>query len=61
MEFGAWDGMTFAEVRDQHPDELEAWLGDLDLAPGGGESFREVEKRVLAGLDRVVERTPGGR
>jgi broad specificity phosphatase PhoE/ribonuclease HI len=56
MEFGVWDGMTFAEVHDQHPDELERWLGDLDLAPGGGESFREVEKRVLAGLARMVER-----
>ena len=59
MEFGAWDGMSFGEVRDQHPDELQKWLGDLDLAPGGGESFREVEKRVLAGLSRVVERYAG--
>jgi broad specificity phosphatase PhoE/ribonuclease HI len=59
MEFGAWDGMSFGEVRDQYHDELEKWLGDLDLAPGGGESFREVEKRVLAGLNRVVERYPG--
>jgi len=60
MEFGTWDGMSFGEVRDQHPAELEKWLGDLDLAPGGGESFREVEKRVLAGLARVVERHAGG-
>jgi broad specificity phosphatase PhoE/ribonuclease HI len=59
MEFGAWDGMSFAQVRDQHPDELDRWLGDLDLAAGGGESFREVEKRVLAGLARVVERYAG--
>jgi ribonuclease H / adenosylcobalamin/alpha-ribazole phosphatase len=59
MEFGAWDGMSFGEVRDEHPDELERWLGDLDLAPGGGESFREVEKRVLAGLARVVEQYTG--
>jgi probable phosphoglycerate mutase len=59
MEFGAWDGMTFGEVRDRHPDELEKWLGDLDLAAGGGESFREVEERVLAGLARVVERYAG--
>ena len=30
------------------------WLGSLDVAPGGGESFRIVEERVLAALDRVL-------
>jgi ribonuclease H / adenosylcobalamin/alpha-ribazole phosphatase len=59
MEFGTWDGMTFAEVREQRPDEIEAWLGSLDVAPGGGESFREVEKRVLDALSRVVEAHAG--
>ncbi len=54
MEFGTWDGMTFAEVREQRPDEVEPWLGSLDVAPGGGESFREVEERVTEGLRRVL-------
>jgi broad specificity phosphatase PhoE/ribonuclease HI len=55
MEFGAWDGLTFAEVRERYPDEIEGWLGSLDVAPNGGESFSEVEKRVLAGLERVLD------
>ena len=59
MEFGSWDGMTFAEVGEQHPDELEAWLGSLDVAPGGGESFRTVQARVLAGLERLLEQHAG--
>jgi probable phosphoglycerate mutase len=59
MEFGAWDGMTFAEVGERHPEELEAWLGSLDVAPGGGESFRVVEKRVLDALSRLLERHAG--
>ena len=59
MEFGAWDGLTFAEVRDQRPDEIEGWLGSLDVAPAGGESFREVEKRVLDGLAHVLETHAG--
>jgi ribonuclease H / adenosylcobalamin/alpha-ribazole phosphatase len=59
MEFGTWDGMTFAEVRDQRPGEIEAWLGSLDVAAGGGESFRELEKRVLDGLSRVLETYAG--
>ena len=54
MEFGAWDGLTFAEVAERHPDELTAWLGSVDHAPAGGESFRAVQERVLAGLRRLL-------
>ena len=54
MEFGAWDGLTFLEVAEKHKDDLEEWLGSVDVAPGGGESFRVVEERVLAALDRVL-------
>ncbi|MEO5652472.1 MAG: histidine phosphatase family protein [Marmoricola sp.] len=54
MEFGSWDGLSFTEVHQQWPDELSAWLGDLESAPHGGESFRAVEKRVLAGRDRIL-------
>jgi ribonuclease H / adenosylcobalamin/alpha-ribazole phosphatase len=54
MEFGTWDGLTFADVQQQFPDELSAWLGNLEQAPGGGESFRAVAERVLAGRDRIV-------
>jgi probable phosphoglycerate mutase len=59
MEFGTWDGMTFTEVHEKHPDELSAWLGDLESAPHGGESFRAVEKRVLEGRDRIVSSYAG--
>jgi len=59
MEFGAWDGLTFAEVAERYKDELDAWLGSLDHAPGGGESFRAVEKRVLAARDRLLDEHAG--
>jgi probable phosphoglycerate mutase len=59
MEFGSWDGLTFAELRERHPDELDAWLGSLDQPAGGGESFRVVEKRVLASLDRLLAQYAG--
>jgi ribonuclease H / adenosylcobalamin/alpha-ribazole phosphatase len=51
--------MTFAEVGERHPEDLKAWLGSLDAAPGGGESFRVVQKRVLAGLERVLAEHAG--
>lgn len=60
MEFGIWDGLTFAEVDAKHHDDLHAWLGSLDAAPEGGESFRVVQKRVLEGLERVLEAHAGG-
>ena len=59
MEFGVWDGLTFLEVAEQHKETFEAWLGDLDAAPPGGESFNVVEARVKAGLDRVLEQHAG--
>jgi probable phosphoglycerate mutase len=55
MEFGAWDGLSYAEIQERYPDDLAAWLGNLETAPPGGESFREVEARVLGGLDRLLE------
>jgi probable phosphoglycerate mutase len=59
MEFGTWDGLTFAEIQERHPDELDRWLGSLDEAPGGGESFRVVEKRVLGSLERLLSEYAG--
>jgi broad specificity phosphatase PhoE/ribonuclease HI len=55
MEFGRWDGLTYAEVAERDKAGLDAWLGSLETPPPGGESFREVEARVLAGLGRILE------
>ncbi|HJY67123.1 MAG TPA: histidine phosphatase family protein, partial [Streptosporangiaceae bacterium] len=41
-DFGAWEGLTFAEVRERWPAEITAWLADPDVAPPGGESFTDV-------------------
>lgn len=59
MEFGTWDGMTFAEVWENHQPDMEAWFGSLEVAAGGGESFLTVQERVLAGLDRVLTQYAG--
>ena len=59
MEFGSWEGLTFAEIQERYPDDIDAWLGSLDEPAGGGESFRVVEKRVLASLDGLLEEHRG--
>jgi alpha-ribazole phosphatase len=60
-DFGDWDGLTFAEVRERWPSEMTAWLADPAVAPPGGESFAEVSERVTAALHRVLAARPGQR
>jgi ribonuclease H / adenosylcobalamin/alpha-ribazole phosphatase len=58
--FGAWEGLTFAEVRERFPDDLEAWLDSTDVQPtGGGESFDTVTRRVAVAKDKLLARYPG--
>ncbi|MFF8691918.1 bifunctional RNase H/acid phosphatase [Streptomyces sp. NPDC015144] len=59
-DFGAWEGLTFAEVRERHGPDLDAWLASAKAAPtGGGESFAEVARRVAAARDRLTARYAG--
>jgi broad specificity phosphatase PhoE len=53
-DFGAWEGLTFAEVRERWPSEMTKWLADPSVAPPGGESFTQVSERVTAALHRVL-------
>lgn len=54
--FGAWDGLTFAEVRTGWPDELDRWLGSPSVAPPDGESLADVSRRVARARDRTLAR-----
>ncbi|MEU1303955.1 bifunctional RNase H/acid phosphatase [Streptomyces shenzhenensis] len=54
-DFGAWEGLTFGEVHERHPDDLNAWLTDPEARPtGGGESFAATAARVAAARDELV-------
>jgi probable phosphoglycerate mutase len=57
-DFGAWEGHTFAEVRERWPDELERWLASTAVAPPDGESLRAVGIRARRALVRLRERYP---
>ncbi|WP_371773448.1 bifunctional RNase H/acid phosphatase [Streptomyces sp. NBC_01438] len=59
-DFGAWEGLTFGEVKERYGADLDAWLASAKAAPtGGGESFAEVARRVAAARDRLVTRYAG--
>ncbi|MFC8962953.1 bifunctional RNase H/acid phosphatase [Streptomyces sp. NPDC057094] len=54
-DFGAWEGLTFGEVRDRYPDDMNAWLGSPDVEPtGGGESFAATAHRLAETRDRLT-------
>ncbi|MFD6416974.1 bifunctional RNase H/acid phosphatase [Streptomyces sp. NPDC060194] len=59
-DFGAWEGLTFGEVRERYPDDLTAWLASPDATPtGGGESFAHVAERVAAARTELAARYAG--
>ena len=59
-DFGAWEGLSYAEAMERWPDEMAAWMADTSVAPPGGESFAATNERVLAALDRLLGgRQPG--
>jgi broad specificity phosphatase PhoE len=58
-DFGAWEGLTFAEARERDPELHAAWLGSEDVPPPGGESFADVGRRIGAERAELVASYPG--
>ncbi|MGY4708913.1 bifunctional RNase H/acid phosphatase [Mycolicibacterium sp. CBM1] len=58
-DFGAWEGLTFAEASERDPDLHGNWLRDTSLRPPGGESFDDVQERVRRVRDRLIADHPG--
>jgi broad specificity phosphatase PhoE/ribonuclease HI len=58
-DFGEWEGLTFAEVRERWPERLDEWLASPSVAPPGGESFEAVTARVRPVVSRLLEDHPG--
>ena len=53
-DFGAWEGLTFAEAAEHDPELHRRWLRDTSTEPPGGESFDHVNQRVCRARDRIV-------
>ncbi|WP_370644023.1 bifunctional RNase H/acid phosphatase [Corynebacterium sp. ACRQL] len=59
MDFGDWEGRTFAEVMDEFPLEHDACFWDSAATPSGGESPDDVLARVRPFLRDVARNHPG--
>lgn len=53
-DFGAWEGLTFAEAAERDPELHRRWLHDTRTTPPGGESFDDVLFRVRRARDRIM-------
>ncbi|HEY0755678.1 MAG TPA: histidine phosphatase family protein [Ktedonobacteraceae bacterium] len=61
-DFGAWEGLSRAEVLAQGEEEqrlLRAWEHDSTLAPPGGESFATLQQRVRTYVEQLAQRHAG--
>jgi probable phosphoglycerate mutase len=58
-DFGAWEGLTFAEAAERDPELHRRWLRDTSVEPPGGESFDSVMARVCRARERIVDRCQG--
>ncbi|MDH6110240.1 broad specificity phosphatase PhoE/ribonuclease HI [Kitasatospora sp. MAP12-15] len=60
LDFGDWEGLTFAEVQQRHPEDLNAWLGSSKAKPtGSSESFATLAQRIGVTRDRLLARYAG--
>jgi broad specificity phosphatase PhoE len=58
VDFGAWTGRAFDSLDDDCG--WQRWNSDREACrPPGGESMRELQNRVLAGLSRLAAAHPG--
>jgi ribonuclease H / adenosylcobalamin/alpha-ribazole phosphatase len=60
VAFGAWDGLTYAEIARRDPGRLSAWYGDPGVSPPGGESYDTLAVCVASARDHLVRSRPGG-
>lgn len=53
-DFGDWEGLTFLEAAERHPELHGRWLRDTSLPAPGGESFDDVQQRIERARDRII-------
>ncbi len=59
MDFGVWEGLTFAEVEQRHAADLAAWRRSADAAPtGSSETFADLQRRIAAAAARMTRSFP---
>jgi probable phosphoglycerate mutase len=60
INFGVWEGMSTAEVKDKYPDDFQKYFYSPDkyIPNNGGETFDEVRLRLLKKIEEIVSAHP---
>ena len=59
MDFGDWEGLTFAEAEQRHPADLAGWKQSADAAPTGStETFTDLLHRIAGVAQRIAGAHP---
>jgi alpha-ribazole phosphatase len=54
IDFGSWENRTWDSIRDEQSEALAEWAADfVTIAPPGGESFLQLQRRVLDGISKL--------
>jgi ribonuclease H / adenosylcobalamin/alpha-ribazole phosphatase len=59
VDFGEWEGLTYAEIEQGWPAELGDWYRSPDVPPPSGESMTDATARVRQARNRIVASSPG--
>ncbi|MEV7119865.1 bifunctional RNase H/acid phosphatase [Kitasatospora griseola] len=60
LDFGDWEGLSYAEVMERHPEDLAAFFGSAKAKPtGSAESLTTLAHRAGQARDRILARYPG--
>lgn len=58
LSFGDWEGMSWNEVHEQHPEQLSTWSDNwVDKRPPNGETFKELNERCNEWLQEQTCKT----
>lgn len=60
IDGGAWNGMTFEDIREKYTEQFNFWETDLSRAkPPNGETVFELQKRALEAIADICEKERG--
>jgi broad specificity phosphatase PhoE len=55
VNFGTWENRTWSDIQAREPQVLSEWMANFDtVAPPGGESFQQLQARVLKGIENKI-------
>ena len=55
IDFGLWENRTWEAIRRDETETFEEWVADfVTTTPPGGESFLQLQKRILSAIDAIL-------